>query len=71
MFCLRNVRLARDHIAVLNYLMGEYRGDGDRLFLDKHREKTRINRHKLKSRKFQLNMKKHFFVPDSLSNLHP
>lgn len=64
LFCLKNIRPARDHIAVVNFiLLGEYRGDRARLVLDGHRIKRRDNRHKLKSRKFHLNMMKHFFFP--------
>ena len=62
LFSLEKRRLRLDLINVYKYLRGGCREDEASLFLVVPSEKTRVNRHKLKHRKFQLNMRGYFFT---------
>jgi len=59
---LRKRRLRGDLINACKYLKGGCQGDGDKLFSVVPSNRTRSNGHKLKHRKFQLNMRKSFFT---------
>ena len=61
MFSLKKKRLRGDLINAYKNLKGGYQEDKARLFPVVPSDRTRGNRHKLKHRKFCLNMRKNFF----------
>jgi len=62
LFSLKKRRLRRDLVNAYKYLKGACQADGAKLFSVVAGDRTRCNGHKLKHRKFQLNMRKNFFT---------
>jgi len=61
LYILKKRRLRGDLINAYKYLQGGCQEDGAKLFSVVPSDRTKDSRHKLKHRKFRLNMRKNFF----------
>jgi len=67
---LEKKRLRRDHINIYKYLEGGCKEGRARLFAVVPSDRTGGSGHKLKHRRFPLNIRKHFFIVRVTKNWH-
>jgi len=70
LFSLEKRRLQGDLIKAFRYFKGAYEQEGDRLFTQSDKDRTRGNIFRLKERRFRLGVRRKFFPQRAVRSWH-